>query len=126
MNISVAGVAERNGKVLIALRNPGTSIGTKWEFPGGKVEDGESPEDALTREYTEELNIPISVNDRLCEGLFSNGDKNYRLLVYSIELGSDDFKSAEHQEIRWVDILKLEEFDFPDSDMIIVDYLLSR
>ncbi len=126
MNISVAGVAERNGKVLIALRNPGTSIGTRWEFPGGKVEDGESAEEALTREYNEELSISISVNDRLCEGEFSNGDKNYRLLVYSIELGSDDFKSEEHQEIRWVDIINLRDFDFPDSDKIIVNYLLSR
>ena len=126
MNISVAGVAEREGKVLIALRKPGTSIGERWEFPGGKLEKGETPELALVREYQEELNVSIIAGEKLCEGKFSNGPKNYKLLVYSIELESDDFLSTEHQEIRWADISNLGSYEFPDSDKIIVDYLFSR
>lgn len=126
MNISVAGVAEKNGKVLIALRKPGTSIGEKWEFPGGKLEKGESPEKALIREYSEELSIGINVMDKLCEGAFSNGAKKYKLLAYSIELNSEEFITPEHQQIQWTDLSELSSFDFPDSDMIIVDYLISR
>ncbi|MDC7228608.1 MAG: (deoxy)nucleoside triphosphate pyrophosphohydrolase [Spirochaetales bacterium] len=126
MNISVAGVAEKEGKVLVALRKPGTSIGEKWEFPGGKLEDGETPEDALIREYDEELNVEIKVFDWLCEGGFSNGKKNYLLKAYRIELETEDFKITEHQQICWVDIAELSSMNFPDSDQIVINYLLSR
>ncbi len=126
MNISVAGVAEKSGKVLIGLRKPGTSIGVKWEFPGGKLEAGESPEEALKREYEEELGLSVSVKDKLCEGAFSNGLKKYRLFAYSILLDNEDYTLTEHQEIKWVDISRLGSFEFPKSDRIIVDYLLSR
>ncbi len=126
MNISVAGVAERDGRVLIALRNPGTSIGEKWEFPGGKLEAGESPEQALKREYLEELGVSIDVEGPLCEGRFNNGPKNYRLLAFKIKLENDNFNAPEHQRIEWADISKLGDYEFPYSDKIIVDYLLSR
>jgi len=126
MNISVAGVAEKDGKVLIALRHPGTSIGERWEFPGGKVETGESPEDALIREYSEELSVSINVGEKLCEGSFRNGLKQYQLLVFSIELLNEKFIKTEHQKVLWVEFSRLESFDFPRSDRIIVDYLLSR
>ena len=126
MRISVAGVAVKEGKVLIALRKPGTSIGEKWEFPGGKLENGESPEKALEREYCEELSVPIKVGEKLCEGAFRNGPKKYRLLVYKIELVNENFKTPEHQKIKWVGIPGLRSFEFPVSDTLIVDYLLSR
>jgi len=126
MNISVAGVAEKGGKVLIALRKPGTSIGVKWEFPGGKLEEGETPESALVREYDEELSVPINVMEKLCEGGFNNGSKKYRLLAYSIELKNENFSKTEHQQVRWADISELKMLEFPDSDRIIVNYLLSR
>ena len=125
MNISVAGLAEKDGKFLVALRKPGTSIGVKWEFPGGKLEKGESPETALIREYDEELKVPISVGDKICEGDFRNGDKEYRLLAFRIELGNENFKKTEHQKIKWVEREELKMLDFPDSDQIIVDYILS-
>lgn len=126
MNYSVAGIAEQDGKFLIALRKPGTSIGVKWEFPGGKLEEGESPEEALVREYKEELGVKIKVDKRLCEGDFSNGDKKYRLLAYRISLLEHNFISPEHQQIKWAEPGELSSLDFPDSDRIIVDYLLSR
>ena len=126
MNVSVAGVAEKDGKYLVALRNPGTSIGIRWEFPGGKIEEGESPEDALVREYIEELNVSIRVGERLCEGSFTNGPKHYRLFAYGIELQNEDFSKKEHQQIRWVKPEEMKDMDFPESDLIIVNYLLSR
>jgi len=125
MNISVAGVAERDGKYLVALRKPGTSIGERWEFPGGKLESGETPEDALIREYIEELGVSITVNERLCEGEFSNGQKDYHLIAYKIEITDDNFTTPEHQKIIWADLTELGRLDFPASDMIIVDYILS-
>ena len=126
MNISVAGVAEKNGRFLIALRKPGTSIGVKWEFPGGKMEDGESPEQALVREFDEELSVGVRVGKKLCEGAFSNGPKNYTLLAYQIELENEDFTLTEHQEIMWAGKEDLKSLEFPSSDAIILNYLLSR
>ena len=126
MNVSVAGVAEKNGKYLVALRNPGTSIGVKWEFPGGKIEPGESPEQALIREYREELDISIRVGDKLCEGSFKNGSKDYKLKAYNIALESENYRMTEHQKIEWVSPEEMKELDFPDSDLVIVNYLLSR
>ncbi|MBI9105197.1 MAG: (deoxy)nucleoside triphosphate pyrophosphohydrolase [Spirochaetales bacterium] len=125
MNISVAGVAERDGKYLVALRKPGTSIGVRWEFPGGKLEKGETPEEAVIREYMEELNISVRVKERLCEGSFSNGEKYYRLLAYKIEIGDGEITAPEHQQIFWAALSELGTLDFPVSDMIIVNYLLS-
>lgn len=125
MNISVAGVARRNGKYLVALRKPGTSIGERWEFPGGKMEGDESPEQALVREFMEELSVKVEVNEKLCEGSFSNGEKNYKLIAYRINLLSDNFSTSEHQKIIWADAGELERLDFPESDMIIVNHLLS-
>ena len=126
MNISVAGVAEKDGRFLVALRNPGTSIGERWEFPGGKAESGETPEQALIREFREELDVKIIVRESLCEGFFSNGEKKYHLLAYSVELEDEVFKKTEHQQIKWAKLGELKTLDFPDSDRIILDYLLSR
>ena len=126
MRISVAGVAEKEGKFLIALRKPGTSIGECWEFPGGKTEQNESPGEAIIREYREELDVGVEVIEKLCEGEFRNGLKHYRLMAYSIRLESENFKKSEHQQVKWADISELKSLDFPDSDQIIIDYLLSR
>jgi 8-oxo-dGTP diphosphatase len=126
MRISVAGVAEKRGRFLVALRKPGTSIGVRWEFPGGKLEAGEGPEEALKREYIEELGVGIKVKDKLCEGYFKNGLKKYKLQAYSIELESEHFNNKEHDRIEWVALSELSRLEFPGSDEIIVNYLLSR
>jgi 8-oxo-dGTP diphosphatase len=63
--ISVAGIARQGAALFIARRKPGGSLGGKWEFPGGKVEEGESAEQALVREYAEELSLPIRVGEEI-------------------------------------------------------------
>jgi 8-oxo-dGTP diphosphatase len=61
-----AAVIFKNGKVLVAQRSPESSLPNKWEFPGGKMEENETPEDCLKREIQEELNIDIKVKEYLC------------------------------------------------------------
>jgi 8-oxo-dGTP diphosphatase len=124
--ISVAGVAERDGKVLIARRKPGTSIGECWEFPGGKAENGETPEDALRREWWEEMGVRPAVGELLFTGGFSNGPQTYRLLAYAIELEDARIELSEHSKAQWVDVENLDHFQFAPSDGQIVDYLLER
>ena len=104
---------------MVALRKPGTSIGESWEFPGGKIEAGEDPEEGLIREYQEELNLKIRVGEQIHESLFSNREENYRLLAFRIEIIGGELRSPEHQELRWVPMDELLELPMADSDRAI-------
>jgi 8-oxo-dGTP diphosphatase len=125
MRISTAGIARRGDSFLIALRNPGSSIGESWEFPGGKAEEGEAPDAALVREFREELGVPVSTGALLYEGNFSNKGDEYRLMAFEVELESTMFRLKEHQELRWAVIDELEELPMASSDRQIVLFLKS-
>jgi 8-oxo-dGTP diphosphatase len=125
MPISTAGVAERDGTFLLALRKPGTSIGESWEFPGGKVKEGETPREALVREYAEEFRVRISVGRQICSGAFSNRGTDYTLLAFTITLENDDLILTEHQKVRWFRLEDLGRYELAPSDRIILDHLLS-
>ena len=125
MRISTAGIARRGGSFLIALRNPGSSIGESWEFPGGKAEEGEAPDVALVREFREELGVPVRTGELLYEGSFSNKGAEYRLMAFEVELESTMFRLKEHQELRWAVIEELEELPMASSDRQIVLFLKS-
>lgn len=125
MPISTAGVAERNGTFLLALRKPGTSIGESWEFPGGKVEDGETPREALVREYAEEFRVRVNVGEQICSGSFRNRGIHYTLLAFTVELINDDFVLTEHQKVRWFRLEELKRSKLAPSDRIILNHLLS-
>ncbi len=112
------------GHFLVARRNPGGSQGGKWEFPGGKLEPGETAEQALAREFAEELSIPVAVGRRLFEGSFRNGAKTYRLEAWQTTLLGRDFRLTEHQEIRWVAPDQLRNLDLSDSDRQVAEALL--
>jgi len=124
--VSTAGIAEENGRFLLALRKPGTSIGERWEFPGGKAEPGETPESALVREYEEELGVIIEVGPRLFEGSFLNKKQPYRLMAFSIKIIGGEMALTEHSQVRWVTASELSTLTMADSDSLIRDYLQKR
>ncbi|WP_319561837.1 NUDIX domain-containing protein [Marispirochaeta sp.] len=124
MRISTAGVVLRGDKVLVALRKPGTSIGESWEFPGGKAKRGETPSDALKREFCEELGVAVQVGPLLYEGSFSNRGNEYRLQAYTIELDTEEFLLKEHQRVRWLSLKELTALPMADSDRQILNHLL--
>lgn len=113
-----AAVIERGGRVLVARRKAG-GLGGDWEFPGGKVEDGEAPEAALARELAEELGVAAETGEAL-------GTVEYRgagaidLLVYRAELASDDFTLTDHEEVRWLRPADLDEAVFSEPDRPVV------
>lgn len=127
MRVTTAGIAEKNGSFLVALRKPGSSIGERWEFPGGKVRKGESPCEALKREFFEEFRVTISVGELFCTGFFANGNNKYELQAYRIEIFDvHTLEPQEHQKVRWVPSSSLCELSFPESDTIIVNALLAH
>jgi 8-oxo-dGTP diphosphatase len=121
--ITTAGVALHNGKeVFLAKRRPGRNLGTCWEFPGGKTKEGESPEEALKREYREEFGADIEIVGSRCTGEFWCSGTSYRLYAFLISFLSEP-RCLEHEESRWVPFKELYGYDFPPSDSIILGAL---
>jgi 8-oxo-dGTP diphosphatase len=119
----------RNDTVLCAQRSQRMALPLKWEFPGGKLEDGEAPEEALKREIMEELAIDITVGRALnvSEYTYENG-RTIRLLPYLATMAIDMEPVAnEHAELRWVKADDLLELDWAAADVPIVhEYLKLR
>jgi 8-oxo-dGTP diphosphatase len=118
-----AGIMEDNGKVLIARRRPGKHMGGKWEFPGGKIEPGETPEQSLARELDEELAIRAHVGGFLCRTFFEGDGVDLELLVYRVDRIEGVPQLVEHDEIRWVYPGDLLTYDLADSDRRVVEAL---
>ncbi|MDR2210442.1 MAG: NUDIX domain-containing protein [Spirochaetaceae bacterium] len=116
---SVAGLALRGKEFLIARRLPGGDQGEKWEFPGGKVREGESDEDALIREFEEELAAPIRVLSYLGGGEFVHRDTRFTLRAYRVQLLCRSFTLSAHSQWRWASMAELETLDFADSDRLL-------
>ena len=108
-------------KCLVAQRGPDSSLAGKWEFPGGKPEDGETPEAALARELFEELGVVTKIGKWVGRGESQVGNARIVLDVYLTEVkNGSDLHANEHSELRWVDVRGLAELDWPDADVPIV------
>ncbi|MDR1144210.1 MAG: (deoxy)nucleoside triphosphate pyrophosphohydrolase [Spirochaetaceae bacterium] len=113
---SVAGIAVEDGKVFVARRIPGGDLGEKWEFPGGKVEEGESDRDALIREFREEFCVSVRVGSFVGSASFTHHGKSRVLRAYRVYPESRDFVLSEHTEWKWVSPPSIAALDFADSD----------
>ncbi|MDR1904016.1 MAG: NUDIX domain-containing protein [Treponema sp.] len=120
---SVAGIAAEGGKVFIAKRFKGGDMGGKWEFPGGKVEENETDEEALIREYEEEFGAAIRVGPRLGQTSFEHHGITRVLNAYRIYFTERALTMREHAESRWVSFADLETLNFADSDSKLFPFL---
>ncbi len=118
-----AAIIERDGRVLIAQRKPGKHMGGKWEFPGGKIEPGETPAQSLARELEEELSLRAQVGSFLCRTQWEGDGLSLELLVYRVKGFTGNPVLREHREIRWVEPRELVSLDLADSDRKIVEIL---
>ena len=119
----VAAVIEDSaGRVLVAQRPAHKHLALKWEFPGGKIEPGESPVAALVRELREELGIEIEILRALPESTHDYGSVTIAMLPFACRLtpGSADPHAHEHIALRWVTPTELAEVDLAPADWPIV------
>jgi mutator protein MutT len=116
----------KDGKVLAARRGPGKHLEGYWEFPGGKLEEGEIPENCLERELTEEFGISSRVRSYIGESVYDYGEKVVRLLGYEVEHISGDFKPVDHDELRWLGVDELFEVEWAPADIPLVQQYEAR
>ncbi len=114
--VTAAIVFDGSGRVLAGRRPAGKKLGGMWEFPGGKVDPGETPEEALVRELREELGVASRVGRWLAETTHRYDFGEIRLLAYETFLDSVDFQKNAHDELRWVSLQDLESLDLTPAD----------
>jgi mutator protein MutT len=121
-----AAVIVKDGRILIAKRKRAYS-GYLWEFPGGKMEEGESLEECLKREIEEELGIEIAVGDHLCSVRHQlNCQSAIKLYAYRATHVKGDIRLRDHDEVRWVTVKELAQYDFPEPDRYIASVLIDQ
>lgn len=118
VHIDVVGaVIVRAGKVLCARRAPGGSAGGLWEFPGGKIEPGETPREALVREIVEELGCRVAVGQQLETTTHAHAHGVITLTTFLCELVDGEPTPHEHAELRWLRPDALDELDWAPADV---------
>jgi len=123
MKLVTAAIIINNGKVLIAQRAEKQKLAGKWEFPGGKIEFGETPEECLKREIKEELGINTEVNDFFCESIYHYDTGAIKLIAYKAQWIDGECKLTAHSQIKWVNPPELENYDFSPADIYFVKKL---
>jgi 8-oxo-dGTP diphosphatase len=114
--IVVAGLMIEEGKVLVSQRKEDSPHGGLWEFPGGKVTEGEEPREALRRELKEELDIEVEVG-RIFDAIFEpHPEGSILLLVFRCRKTKGNLKPLECADLRWVPLKDLEGLAMPPAD----------
>lgn len=114
-----AAVIEVDGRVLIAQRPEGDRLAGKWEFPGGKVEAGETPQACLARELREELDVEVDVGEHIGDFPHDYDHLSLTLLVYRVALRSGEPHAHDHSQIKWVRCAQLLDYNLADADIPI-------
>lgn len=124
INVTAA-IIEREGQILIAKRSSTSSLPNKWEFPGGKIEVGETPEECLARELLEEFEIFVSVGDFITESVYQYERKTIRLLGFRVQYDDEIKVMNAHDDVRWVPVEELLDYDLAPADVPIAQKLRS-
>ena len=118
------GFIRKNGLVLVGQRPEGHSLAGQWEFPGGKIELGENPEQALKRELHEELGIEAEIGSLRHSHTHSYGDRAILILFFDVKLWKGEPKSQHHTELKWINPQDLFKMEIPEANRRILPKLL--
>lgn len=122
----VGAVLVEDGRVFAAKRGPGQSMAGLWEFPGGKIEPGETPQVALARELREELGVDVIVGEFLVSARHDSGTSVIKLSTYMCQISSGTMALTEHAASRWVTPSELNKLVWAPADIPTVELLKER
>jgi 8-oxo-dGTP diphosphatase len=124
--VAAVALVDADGRVLIAKRPDGKSMAGLWEFPGGKVEEGERPELALIRELKEELDIDVTEACLAPLAFASHAYEKFHLLMplYVCRRWKGTVTSLEGQELKWVRPNRLRDYPMPPADLPLIPHLI--
>ena len=117
----VAAILIHNNKVLIAQRANDDPLAGYWEFPGGKIENGETPAESLIREMREEFCINIEVGEFFESSIYPYDKGTIRLLAYICRWNEGEIRSTVHHDYAWVGINELDQYTFAPADIPLVE-----
>ncbi|WP_275897582.1 (deoxy)nucleoside triphosphate pyrophosphohydrolase [Sphingorhabdus sp. Alg239-R122] len=125
LHVVAAAFVDVDGKVLLQKRPQTTSMAGLWEFPGGKIEAGETPEDALVRELDEELGVTVNIADLTptCFASDALGDGHLVLLLYICRRWTGEIKALHAADIIWTEVQEMEKLPMPPADRPLVQAL---
>lgn len=123
--VVAAALQSDDGKILLQRRPRGRSMAGLWEFPGGKIEDGETPEAALARELAEELSIGVEPTDLVpaCFASATIGERPLLLLLFSCKQWSGEPVALESPELGWFTVSEMRDLEMPPADLPLLDLL---
>ena len=116
----VAAIIKRDNKIFATQRGYGDLAGG-WEFPGGKVEEGETPQDALVREIHEELEATVSVSSFICQVEYDYPTFHLSMKCYLCSVVDGHLTLLEHSAAKWLDAASLDSVDWLPADVAVVD-----
>lgn len=126
VRVAVGVIENPQGEIFICRRHANQHQAHKWEFPGGKVESGETEEQALARELAEEVGITVLACEPFMQIEHDYGDKHVTLAIHKVTGFSGEPHGLEGQPCRWVAVSELEQYDFPEANGPIVDKLKTQ
>lgn len=122
----VAALVWQNDKFMICRRPAHKARGLLWEFVGGKVEKGESGEEALVRECREELDVTVKVKDIFMQVVHEYPDLTVHLVLYNATIVEGTPKKLEHDDIKWITPDEISDYDFCPADKEILAEIVRR
>ncbi|KIL51813.1 8-oxo-dGTP diphosphatase MutT [Jeotgalibacillus soli] len=125
INVAGAIITNDQDEVLCALRSPEMSLPNVWEFPGGKIEQGEQPEQALYREIQEELGCTLNIFELVEDTTHEYENMIVRLMTYKASILKGEPTAREHAEIKWVSLDHLRSLEWAPADLPAVNKLLA-
>jgi 8-oxo-dGTP diphosphatase len=124
MKLVTAAIIVRDGNVLLTRRKQGERLAGHWEFPGGKVEEGESPQECLERELFEELGVRAKADSIVAESEYHYEHGSIRLLALSTKIEETEFLLRVHDRADWVPVTRLLEYKLAPADIPIAKVIV--
>jgi len=116
-----AGIIWRDNEFLITQRlNNDPTVPGLWEFPGGKLEDGETLEECLARELKEELDIEVSVGKQVFVNDHEYPNKVIRLIFFIVDYISGEIKLNDHEDAKWISVAEIDAYEFAPADIPVL------